>query len=196
MSSRTLAFYYKRIIAEMPASINTIAELNVYHKEAVKKAKIAEAVDAMKRIRAKEYEKAKVKPVELEMDYNQMCYAFQLKDENMWGEEGNNWVDKLYDDCFDKNKVFKVEIVFLKTYKGRTIDPAEEIAYKMSHYYTIGHDGIPDNAKVKHKNHMKGEKDTFKRNSDYNDFIANMMRGGMSPMMDDVYGYYDEEEDY
>lgn len=201
MSSLTLALAYKQVIAEMPGTINTIAELNAYHKEAMTKAvalrnqaKVAEALESMKRIRAKEYEKAKVKPIELELDYAQMCYAFQLKDADMWGEKGNNWVQELYDDYDDTRKVFKVEIIFLKSHKGKTIDPTEEIAYKITHYYTLGHDGIPDNPKKKSKNYMKGEKDTFVRCSDYNDFIANVMGwGDMNMMMDEVYDYYEEE---
>ena len=42
MSSRTLAFYYKRIIAEMPASINTIAEIEAYGSNAWREALIAQ----------------------------------------------------------------------------------------------------------------------------------------------------------
>ena len=205
MTSLTLALAFKQVIAEMPDNINTIAELNAYYKEAMTKAvslrdeaKVAEAVESMKRIRAKEYEKAKVKPIELELDYTQMCYAFQLNRNHYWGEDEGNWVKELYEDSWnDTGKVFKVEIIFLKTHKGRIINPAEEIAYKMIHYYTLGHDGIPDNPKKKCKNIAKGEKDTFKRCSDYNDFIANVMGGGdMMMMMDEVYDYYEEPEEY
>ena len=208
MTSLTLALAFKQVIAEMPDNINTIAELNAYYKEAMTKAvslrdeaKVAEAVESMKRIRAKKRaeltEKGHTRPVELELNYKQMCYAFQLKDNDYWRGDEGNWVKELYEDSWsDEDKVFKVEIIFLKTHKGRIINPAEEIAYKMIHYYTLGHDGIPDNPKKKCKNIAKGEKDTFKRCSDYNDFIANNMGADMWMMMEEVYGYYEEPEEY
>jgi len=208
MTSLTLALAFKQVIAEMPDTINTIAELNAYHKEAMTKAvalrdkaKVAEAVESMKKIRAEKRaelrEKGLTRPFELELDYRDMCYAFQLKDNDFWcGDEGN-WVKELYEDSWnDEDKVFKVEIIFLKTYKGKTIDPTEEIAYKMIHYYTLGHDGIPDNPKKKCKNIMRGEKDTFRRCSDYNDFIRRTMGCEMWQMMEEVYGYYEEPEEY
>lgn len=91
MTKHTVAYYFKKLIKDMPNELNTMKELNAYVKKALKEAEKS-AEDASWRT--------------LFMSYEQFCYAFDYK-------EDNNCFKRMYPDCYADDS-YEVEMRYME----------------------------------------------------------------------------------